>query len=295
MPGIKRFWALAVVAAMFMMSTAKATLTVSLVRVPITQAAKTADPNLVGARSYDLMVTQTGEKWNVTTMQLNLGTSGNLSGSFYQSAGALVSHGGHIFQQGFNNTTPQFYDTSFNTTMNDSNRTTILGDSDYPVSNATGTVAIQNGTQLSVAWGDPQLVGANTTGDGSFSIGRITVKGNTGGYLNGYVAGNINLNQKQAFTNVYLPILGDINGDGVVNQTDLNVVTQNFLSTTAPQADFNDDGVVNQTDLNAITQDFLNNLSPPPGAALGSLVPEPGCITALLSVGLLVVRRRQRA
>jgi hypothetical protein len=279
---------------MFMVSAAQATLTVSVVRLPIAAAAKTADPNLNGARSYDLRVTQSGgERWNVTTMQFSLGTGGNLSGTLYQSPGALTQNGANVFQTSFTPNDPQYYDTSWNVSMNDSARTTILGNSDYPNTAGAGSVASQTSTSASVAWGDVNG-NTNTTGDGSFSIGRITIKGNTGAYLNGYVAGNINLNNAQIFHNVYIPILGDINGDGVVNQTDLNVVTQNFLSTTAPQADFNDDGVVNQTDLNAITQDFLNNLAAPPGAALGSLVPEPTSMALLAGASLMLVKRRRQ-
>src|SRR5256885_1763701 len=82
-------------------SVAKATLTVSLVPIPITAAAKTADPNLNDARAFDMKVTQTGEKWNVTTMQGSLGATGNLSGSFYQSPAPLISHGAHVFQTSF--------------------------------------------------------------------------------------------------------------------------------------------------------------------------------------------------
>jgi len=285
---------LAVAAVALVASAASATLTVSVVRLPITAQAKAADPNLSNARSYDLRVTQTGERWNVTTMQFALGATGNLSGTLYQSPGALVSHGAHVLQPSFNNTTPQFYDTSWNVSMNDSARTDILGDSDFPAA-GSGTTAVQSSTNVSVAWGDHNGdTNTTATTGGSFSIGHITIKGNTGAYLNGYVAGNVNLNQKQIFTNVYIPILGDINADGVVNQTDLNVVTQNFLSTTAPQADFNDDGVTNQTDLNAITQDFLNNLAPPPGSALGSLVPEPTSMAVLMGASLMLVKRRRQ-
>lgn len=283
---------LAVAAVALVASVASATLTVSVVRLPISAAAKAADPNLSNARSYDLRVTQTGERWNATTMQFALGATGNLSGTLYQAPGATISHGAHVFNETFTPNDPLYYDTSWGVTMNSSARTDILGDSDYPAA-GSGTTALQSSTNVSVAWGDHNG-DTNTTADGSFSIGHITIKGNTGTYLNGYAAGNANMNLRQIFTNVYIPILGDINGDGVVNQTDLNVVTQNFLSTTAPQADFNDDGVVNQTDLNAITQDFLNNLAPPPGAALGTLVPEPTSMALLMGASLMLVKRRRQ-
>jgi len=277
-------------------SVAKATLTVSLVPIPIAPAAAAADPALNSStvRAFDLRVTQTSERWNVTTMQMALASTGGLSGSFYQSPAPLISHGAHVFQTSFTPNDPQYYDTSFNVTMNNSARTDILGDSDFPAA-GSGTTALQSSSALSVAWGDHNGdTNTTATTGGSFSIGRITVKGNTGAFLNGYVAGNVNLNQKQAFANVYIPILGDINGDGVVNQLDLNVVNQNFLSTTAPQADFNDDGVVNQLDLNSVNQNFLNNLAPPPGSALGSVVPEPASISVLGLIMVGAVSRRAR-
>jgi hypothetical protein len=275
-------------------SVAKATLTVSLVPIPINPAAVTADPNLSGARAFDLRVTQSGgEKWNVTTMQLALANSGNLSGSFYQSPGALVSNGAHILQTSFNNTTPQFYDTSFNVTMNDSARTIILGNSDYPNTAGAGSVATQTSNSVSVAWGDDNAAGANTTGDGSFSIGHITVTGNTGAYFSGYTAGNINLNNAQVFHNVYLPILGDTDGDGLVGFTDFVNVKNNFNGTGL--GDTNGDGVIDFNDFVNVKNNFNNSLTAPPGSALGSLVPEPTTFATLAMIGALGVIRRRRA
>jgi len=274
-------------------SVAKATLTVSLVPIPITAAAKTADPTLSNARAFDLRVTQTGERWNVTTMQLNLANSGNLSGSFYQSPAPLISHNGHVLQTSFNNTTPQFYDTSVNVSMNDSARTIVLGDSDFPANSATGTLATQTATKLSIAYGD--VAGdSNTTATtgGSFSIGHITVLGNTGSYFSGYVAGNVNLNQKQAFTNVYLPILGDTDGDGLVGFTDFVNVKNNFNG-TGP-GDTNGDGAIDFNDFVNVKNNFNNSLTPPPGAALGSLVPEPASLATLALAGAFGFTRRRR-
>lgn len=276
-------------------SVAKATLTVSVVPIGIDPAAVSADSNLSNARAFDLRVTQTGEKWNVTTMQTTLGTGGNLNGTFYQApSGALISHGAHVFQQGFAPTTPQYYDTSFNVTMNNSARTDILGDSDYPAA-GSGTTAVQSTNQLSVAWGDHDA-STNTTTDGSFSIGRITIKGNTGAYLNGYVAGNAQLNNAQIFHNVYVPIQGDVNLDGLTNQLDLNVVIGHFgQAGNYGVGDLNGDGLINQLDLNQVIGGFGNGIAAPPGAALGSLVPEPATLgLAICGVfGLCLRRGRQ--
>jgi len=276
-------------------SVAKATLTVSLVPIPITPQAAAADPTLNSstARAFDLRVTQTGERWNVTTMQLTLASTGGLSGSFYQSPAPLISHGAHVFQTSFNNTTPQFYDTSWNVSMNDSARTDILGDSDYPAA-GSGTTAVQTSTNVSVAWGDHNGDTNNTaTTGGSFSIGRITVLGNTGSYFSGYVAGNVNLNQKQTFTNLYLPILGDTDNNGVVDLGDLNNVRNNFGG--GGLGDTNGDGVIDLGDLNNLRNNFGNSLAPPPGSALGALVPEPTSLAVLgLLGGAFGLRRRSR-
>src|SRR5438067_12051604 len=129
--------AAAVAATGLVTSVAKATLTVNLVPLPITPAAAAADPtlNTSTARSFDLRVTQSGgEKWNVSTMQITLASGGGLSGNFYQSPGALVSNGAHVLQTSFGNTTPQFYDTSVNVSMNNSARTSVLRNYDYPSS-----------------------------------------------------------------------------------------------------------------------------------------------------------------
>ncbi|TVQ60762.1 MAG: hypothetical protein EA379_07635 [Phycisphaerales bacterium] len=53
-----------------------------------------------------------------------------------------------------------------------------------------------------------------------------------------------------------LPLVGDINGDGVVDQADVQVLMDNFGSTDFPAADLNNDGVVDFYDL----QILLNNI-----------------------------------
>lgn len=279
-------------------SVAKATLTVSLVPIQITSAAMTADPALANARSYDLEVTQAGgEIWNVTTLQMHLAQTGGLSGSFYQSSAALVSNGAHVFQQGFANTTPQFYDTSFNVPMNQSARTTILGNSDYPNTAGAGSVATQTSTDLSVAWGD-QESSPNTTTNGTYSIGRITVLGNTGSYFNGYVAGNINLNTKQQFSNVYLPILGDVDGDGAVGGSDFTTVQNNFGNsvTVGTGGDVDNNGVVGGSDFTIVQNEFGNTITPGQAStALGALVPEPMSLGLVGGLAALFGTRRRRA
>jgi hypothetical protein len=121
--------------------------------------------------------------------------------------------------------------------------------------------------------------------------------GNTGAYLNGYSAGNINANNAQLFSNLYLPIRGDINADHVVDQSDLTVIVGHWQQTNVGYAngDLNLDGIVDQTDLTQIVGSWQNVMPPPAGASLGSLVPEPGSLGLLVLAGAASLRRRRRA
>jgi hypothetical protein len=90
-------------------------------------------------------------------------------------------------------------------------------------------------------------------------------------------------------------LTGDVNGDQIVNQLDLNVVFGNWLSTGASlaQGDANGDGVINQLDINTITGNWLAT-GPVGGGLASTSVPEPASYL-LLAVGALgLLRRRNR-
>ena len=121
-------------------SVAQATLTVSLVPVAIEFGCNSRlMPTLNNARSFDLKVTQTGETWNVTTMQINLSrvlVAASVA-SFYTPTGhsdfqnyslaPISEHENLSYDTGV--TTPMFENT------NDGANVDVLGSSDYP--NAT--------------------------------------------------------------------------------------------------------------------------------------------------------------
>jgi len=94
---------------------------------------------------------------------------------------------------------------------------------------------------------------------------------------------------------MYVPIRGDVNYDGIVDQLDLNVISANFVTGTTPaQGDLNVDGIVDQLDLNEISASFINGVGSPPAAGLGSVVPEPSTL-GLAALGLAgMIRRRSR-
>jgi len=263
--------------------------------VNISAAARTADPTLNNSRTFDLQVTQSGgEKWNVSVLQFSLASSGGLSGNFYTPAGHSNIRSNSVIAGSEN----LQYDTAFSTPqwglLNDASHIDILGNSDYPNNAGAGTTPTVGPGSISVAWGDHQGTSVPAA-DGTYTVARLTVTGNTGAFLNGYSASNLNANDKQVFSNVYLPISGDVNLDGLANQLDLNAVIGKFgTSGTYVQGDANEDGLINQLDLNLVIGNFGRGIGAPPGASLGSLVPEPASAFIMLGGLGLAFRRRSR-
>src|SRR5205814_1964865 len=87
---------------------------------------------------------------------------------------------------------------------------------------------------------------------------------------------------------------GDANLDGSVNSGDFTALAQNFNATSRFwwQGDFNYDGTVNALDFNMIATNFGQVM---PANPLGTLVPEPATVAALLLPALLLRRRRDAA
>lgn len=86
-------------------------------------------------------------------------------------------------------------------------------------------------------------------------------------------------------------LLGDANGDGIVDAGDLAILNQNLgLSVTGGYADgdFNGDGIVNADDFSL----FMEGLAEYQASL--ALVPEPGAMSLAMACGMLLVRRRRR-
>lgn len=87
-------------------------------------------------------------------------------------------------------------------------------------------------------------------------------------------------------------LMGDLDGDGFVGITDLNVVLANWNQTTSgggSDGDASEDGFVGIEDLNAVLAAWNVGSQPPPAAT----VPEPAALT-LLGLGGLAISARRR-
>jgi hypothetical protein len=86
---------------------------------------------------------------------------------------------------------------------------------------------------------------------------------------------------------------GDSNLDGTVNSGDFSRLASNFNSSSASwtQGDFNYDGKVNALDFNALASNYGQALA---SAPLGAVVPEPACLCAVATIGLIFMSRSRR-
>ncbi len=92
-------------------------------------------------------------------------------------------------------------------------------------------------------------------------------------------------------------LLGDANGDGKVDLSDLNIVLNNLGTTTSLRSNGNFDGAatIDLTDLNDVLNNLGTSSSPSVSETLASAVPEPASLSLMAIGGLLVTRRRHRA
>jgi len=144
-------------------------LTTSLVEVPISQAAITADPALSNYKTYDLKVTlDPGERWISVDMKAVLS-----AGSFYNVSAA--DHGQTYTQPGL---WPLFPALQADTAVAESNfeKPIILGEYD-PIMNNGGVFKSQ---ETNVSWGALQ-----DGGTGTFTVARLTVSKDAVGVING--------------------------------------------------------------------------------------------------------------
>ncbi len=179
MPHCKHL-AAAILVATLVASSARATVTATFVPVPITTAAKTADPTLNNYSTYDLQVSvsntvATPDDWVSAQLEFKLST-----GNFYVPS----------FNSNFPN--PTFWSAfpylEFDTFINGKDfstpnlHTTFVGDTTQPEQ--------MTATEVNAQWGDV-IVAPNTSGQTlTYTIGRFTIlNGSTGGlYGNVYGA-----------------------------------------------------------------------------------------------------------
>ncbi len=94
-----------------------------------------------------------------------------------------------------------------------------------------------------------------------------------------------------------VPLIGDLDGDGFVGITDLNILLANWNQNVTPgnllAGDMSGDGFVGIEDLNGVLGTW-NAAVPPPASASGTAIPEPGGAALLGIVGMALSARRNR-
>lgn len=267
-------------------ATANAGMSVSLAPV------STAGSGISGtARSFDLKVTTTaGTKWSSADLQFTLASTGSFAGTSFYNLASGDSNIANLAGAGS-------LDTGVTSPIAGAG-VSMLGKAQYPVESGVGSAVFPStaapGTVVDAAWGDTGAAGSIV--DGAYTVARFTVVGSGGAYLNGRVGATNNSIAPVTFANLYLPILGDVDGDGVVGTTDIAFV-KSHAGTTPPAGTVGDvdfDGIVGTTDI-AIVKSRAGTSLPAPGAALGSVVPEPASLSLVGALGLLALGRKRRA
>jgi len=304
----------AAVAGIGFVSAAHATLSVSLVEVPLAPGAKTDDAQLSTVnnypRSFQLKATQgAGEHWTFGSINMAL-----VGGHFYvpttgdadvSQANAWNTVGARHLQNDTYVTTPDAFANVGGA------QTTVLGKSDYPV-NQTGTAVMPRAAggqnTIDITWGDIQA-NTSTKGDGTYTIASITVMGNGRGTIVGHIGGTqhnftdttYGSNVQDGSNPFYIPLPMDFNNDGSSDTQDIPFILQllggqTYTGNNNPlfAGDLNGDNSVDSQDIPS----YLSILSgagatPAEMASLGALVPEPSTIGILAACGMGMIRRRR--
>lgn len=187
-----------------------------------------------------------------------------------------------------NNPTLQF---DFDSPSN--NRSTF--GSSTPLDLEGATAGGDSGSPLMALFGDTWFVtGVLNTGYNPY--GQDSLYGDISIYAAVQTQTNLNWLASQGLRIIEdtTPVLGDANRDWFVDQSDLDLVLANWGAspTAGTGADVSGDGFVGIEDLDILLAQWGEG-TPFPGVALAAaVVPEPGSL-ALLSLGLLVMRRRR--
>jgi formylglycine-generating enzyme required for sulfatase activity len=179
-----------------------------------------------------------------------------------------------------------------------------------PVGGASWNGLITNVTTVGSAGpGSASFYGTFDQGGNVFEWNETLIAGFLRGIIGGSLADNVEFMQASAVNNNFVPsgeafsigfrvaspvpaIIGDLDGDGFVGITDLNLVLGNWNQNVPPAnplADPSGDGFIGIDDLNAVLGNW-NAGTPPPAS---SPVPEPASV-ALLTVGAPLLLRRRK-
>jgi len=247
---------IAAVAGMSFVSAANATLSVTVVPIPLATGAKTDDSTQLGgihsdgipvtfARSFEIEVTQSGgEHWTFASLKTALG-----NGTFYvpttgnsnvgQEAAYISGGARHLYNDTFvtapNSATNDPYPTTagYDRRSSSGSRVTVLGKSDYPA-NQTGAAVMpgtgNDHTQIDITWGDQNALTA--PGDGTYPVARLTMigfntnlTGDNGPTLVGHVGGTAH-NFTDVPYSVVVPFPFDFNHDLSADNGDFNAFIQ---------------------------------------------------------------------
>jgi hypothetical protein len=131
-----------------------------------------------------------------------------------------------------------------------------------------------------------------TPNGGSFSFDTFTFRLSSGNSTMGVM--DISLFRVEVIS-AAVPLLGDVNHDGIVNGQDIALVSANWLHTG--DGDVNSDGIVNGQDIAIISANWLATSGP--GNAAAQAVPEPSSLVlvvlGLACSGMHLFRRRRTA
>jgi T5SS/PEP-CTERM-associated repeat protein len=220
------------------------------------------------------MVSGTDSGWTVTD-QLFVGHDG--AGTLTIEDGGLVSVGGQL-------TIDDDQDGNAAVRMQSDGMLALFGDADDSLAQFLGLVA---GSDAIEYWnGQAWSHLSNGILGTDYSLDYITA-----GDLDGYTTLTVH---------TYVPMLGDIDGDGDVDNMDIGMATGNFTgaggSTTMTWADgdMDGDGDVDNVDIGTITGAFTGAVLPdaPSFDTHTHPVPEPTTLALLALTGLAIVRRK---
>jgi hypothetical protein len=232
-----------------------------------------------------------GAVTNSGTFTIDSGSSATFQGG-YSGPNGTVGTGAAVFAGGLSPNVAVDMSFGGNVTLQHSNTTTMQLAGTTPV---TGYDKIDVAGQLSFD-GALQIVLDGITPQVGNKFHLFTWGSETGRFsqLNLPALGaGLSWNASQLYSTgtLSVTISGDVNGDGIVNGLDINLIASKWLASgTGVAGDANNDGVVNGLDINLVATNWLHAA----GSGTATQVPEPSTAAlALLASATLYARRRR--